>query len=105
MLLQLVLGVPPNEAHADRKGHTNFFAGTPLNRLAWLRTSPVFLNTIVELPATRWVLFNEGKPLMHTSGPSGPTLARLSTEDVRPLLGSQPFFSQAAFGRSVISCP
>lgn len=66
------------------KGHTNFFAGAPLNRLAWLRTSPAFLNAVVLSPATRWVLFNDGKS----------ALARLSTKDVRPLLGPEPFFSQ-----------
>ncbi|THG99999.1 hypothetical protein EW026_g2453 [Hermanssonia centrifuga] len=78
--------------------HTNFFAGTPLNRLAWLRTSPSFLNAdcaVVGSPATRWVLFNEGKPLMSSSGSNGPHLARLSTAEVKPLLGPEPFFSQS----------
>jgi NAD+ diphosphatase len=78
------------------KGHTNFFAGNPLNRLAWLRTSPAFLNAVVKSPETRWVLFNEGKPLLSTPGTAGSSvLARLSTRDVRGLLGPEPYFSQA----------
>ncbi|KAI0339943.1 hypothetical protein BDW22DRAFT_1431420 [Trametopsis cervina] len=76
------------------KGHTNFFAGSPLNRLAWLRTSPTFLNSIVASSATRWIVFRDGKLLMASSGGIGPTLAGLSTQDVRPLLGADPIFSQ-----------
>lgn len=81
---------------AHSKGHTNFFAGAPLNRLAWLRTSPAFLNAVISSPATRWVLFNEGKPLLSTPSAGGHSaqLARLSTQDVRALLGPEPFFSQ-----------
>lgn len=46
-------------------------------------------------PETRWVLFNEGKPLLATP-PAGTTaLARLSTQEVHSLLGPEPFFSQA----------
>ncbi|KAI0633535.1 NUDIX hydrolase domain-like protein [Trametes polyzona] len=75
--------------------YVNFFGGSPLNRLAWLRTSQPFLNAIVNAPATRWVVFKEGQPLVQ-SRPNGPKqpLARLSTEDVKPLLGPEPYFAQ-----------
>ncbi|KAI8993945.1 NUDIX hydrolase domain-like protein [Trametes punicea] len=66
-----------------------------LNRLSWLRTSQGFLNAVVHVPATRWVVFKEGQPLLqsHTNA-SSKSLARLTTSDVRPLLGAEPFFSQ-----------
>ena len=78
------------------KGHVNFFAGLPINRLAWLRNSPAFLNAVATLPATRWILFSEGKPLMQTgTGPgTAGALARLTTADVRGLLGPAPYFAQ-----------
>ncbi|TFK89313.1 hypothetical protein K466DRAFT_519155 [Polyporus arcularius HHB13444] len=79
--------------------YVNNFSGNPLNRLAWLRTSQPFLNAIVHAPATRWLVFRDGQPLIQTSGeapvnPSKHSLARLTTRDVRPLLGPEPFFSQ-----------
>ncbi|GJE92792.1 NADH pyrophosphatase domain-containing protein [Phanerochaete sordida] len=77
------------------KGHTHYFAGGPLNRLAWLRTSPAFLNAVVRSPETRWVLFSDGKPLLATPPAGTAALARLETRDVLPLLGPEPFFSQA----------
>ncbi|KAI0784732.1 NUDIX hydrolase domain-like protein [Abortiporus biennis] len=83
------------------RAHVNFFAGLPLNRLAWLRKSPVFLNATIESPSTRWVLFNNGQPLMvshsipNTASPTKNfSLARLTTHDVRSLLGSKPYFAQ-----------
>lgn len=40
------------------------------------------------------MLFNDGKPLLSTPSAGQSALARLSTKDVRPLLGPEPFFSQ-----------
>ena len=80
--------------------YVNFFSGSPLNRLAWLRTSQPFLNAIIHAPTTRWLVFNQGQPLVQTSAPAAPaapfkqSLVRLTTRDVRPLLGPEPFFSQ-----------
>ena len=50
-------------------------------------------------PATRWVVFRDGQPLLqsHVGSSNDPfkqSLARLTTRDVRPLLGPEPFFSQ-----------
>lgn len=45
-------------------------------------------------PATRWVLFSDGKPLLATPPAGAGALARLSTQDVRALLGPAPFFAQ-----------
>lgn len=80
---------------ASSEAPTNFFGGSPLNRLAWLRTSDYFINAIVESPAARWLVLNDGKPLLAIdSATENRTLAKLTTEDVRPLLGPTPYFSQ-----------
>ncbi|KAH9948628.1 NUDIX hydrolase domain-like protein [Amylocystis lapponica] len=73
----------------------NFMGGSPLNRLSWLRTSQPFLNAIVSSATTRWIVFRAGQPLLVSeSGEHKKQLARLSTADVRPLLGTEPFFAQ-----------
>lgn len=69
------------------------FGGSPLNRLSWLRPSHAFLNAIISLHTTRWLLFNDGKPLTLPES-SKFTIAFLTTEDVKPLLGPQPYFGQ-----------
>ena len=79
--------------------HVNFFAGSPLNRLAWLRTSHQFLDAVATSPATRWVVFKDGNLLMQSqSGGEEPakslSLARLTTADVKDILGPEPYFAQ-----------
>ncbi|KIK55653.1 hypothetical protein GYMLUDRAFT_76404 [Collybiopsis luxurians FD-317 M1] len=69
------------------------FSGSPLNRLSWLRTSSVFLNSIISSPDARWLLFKAGNPLTTKTGPKS-TLAFLSTKDVRPFIGEAPYFGQ-----------
>ena len=69
--------------------------GSPLNRLSWLRTSPGFLNAVIASPATRWILFKGGMPLVATHpNTEKRTLALLRTNDVKPLLGPDPYFGQ-----------
>ncbi|KAI6121882.1 NUDIX hydrolase domain-like protein [Pisolithus sp. B1] len=71
----------------------NFMGGSPLNRLSWLRPSYSFLNAVITSPATRWILFNDGLPLIATHAITQKrTLALLPTDDVRPLLGIGPYF-------------
>ncbi|KAG6837815.1 hypothetical protein H0H93_016183 [Arthromyces matolae] len=74
----------------------NMFSGSPLNRLSWLRASHPFLNAIISSPTTRWLLFNAGQPLVlaDSNSPARQTLAYLTTKDVRPLLGPEPYFGQ-----------
>ncbi|KIJ60048.1 hypothetical protein HYDPIDRAFT_32624 [Hydnomerulius pinastri MD-312] len=73
----------------------NFMGGSPLNRLSWLRPSQSFLNAVVASPTTRWVLFKSGMPLIETNPTTEKrTLALLTTNDVKPLLGSEPYFGQ-----------
>ncbi|KAG9309321.1 NUDIX hydrolase domain-like protein [Chiua virens] len=69
--------------------------GSPLNRLSWLRPSQSFLNALVISPATRWILFKSGMPLLATNPDTEKrTLALLTTNDVKPLLGPSPYFGQ-----------
>ncbi|KAF9022282.1 hypothetical protein BDZ89DRAFT_1070810 [Hymenopellis radicata] len=49
--------------------------GSPLNGLSWLRPSHDFLNALVALPQTRWILFNNGAPLVDKKDGSRPSLA------------------------------
>lgn len=70
------------------------YGGSPLNRLSWLRTSHSFLNAVVTVPSTKWLLFKAGEPLVASSASSKPYLIYLSTDDVKPFLGPEPFFGQ-----------
>lgn len=72
----------------------NTYGGSPLNRLSWLRTSHSFLNAVVELPGARWMLFKSGQPLFIPSHANKESFTYLRTQDVAPLLGSQPYFGQ-----------
>lgn len=75
--------------------HSHFFGGSSLNRLSWLRQQQSFLNQIIPSPETQWVVFNGGRPLFQTEpNAKTPALARLTTADVQPLLGPEPFFGQ-----------
>ncbi|KAF9509360.1 hypothetical protein BS47DRAFT_1377623 [Hydnum rufescens UP504] len=57
---------------------SHFMGGSPLNRLSWLRSSPVFLTTALSSPKTTWIIFYEGRPLV----------------TLLPLLGPAPYFAQ-----------
>ncbi|RXW24948.1 hypothetical protein EST38_g902 [Candolleomyces aberdarensis] len=73
----------------------NLYGGSPLNRLSWLRTSHSFLNAVIALPHTRWLLFNGGQPLLVSPQTQGDrSLEFLSTDDVKPFLGSETYFGQ-----------
>ncbi|EPT04695.1 hypothetical protein FOMPIDRAFT_1045958 [Fomitopsis schrenkii] len=77
------------------EAYVNFMGGSPLNRLSWLRSSPAFLNAVVLSPATQWIVFKDGQPLLvQQHGSPTRSLARLNTSDVRTLLGSEPFLAQ-----------
>ncbi|TFK44952.1 NAD+ diphosphatase [Crucibulum laeve] len=85
--------------------HVNTFGGSPLNRLSWLRPSHPFLNGIAALPSTKWLLFNSGQPLVASTleAPSKSTPVYLSTNDVKPFLGEDPYFGQGKSIGEVVS--
>ncbi|KAL0581302.1 NADH pyrophosphatase, partial [Marasmius crinis-equi] len=88
---------------------TNFFSGSPLNRLSWLRSSHKFLNAIVISPNTRWLLFNAGQPLISYPMPSESQekpvkkIAYLPTRPLLPLLGPFPYFGQSQTAGTILS--
>lgn len=77
--------------------HVNFLGGSPLNRLSWLRTSSVFINTLIASTSTRWLAFHDGKPLMASRARES-RLALLTTAEVEPFLGPKPYVGQGPSG-------
>ncbi|EAU91244.1 NAD+ diphosphatase [Coprinopsis cinerea okayama7 len=73
---------------------TNLYGGSPLNRLSWLRQSQAFLNRVIVLPETRFLLFNNGQPLSVTSKDSPKPSLFVNTNDIKVLLGPEPYFGQ-----------
>lgn len=67
----------------------NFYAGSKLNRLSWLRTSTEFLNSTIASPETRFVVMKNNNPLCHAGSNAGDKeglLATLSWDEVKPYI-------------------
>ncbi|KAI9667086.1 MAG: NADH pyrophosphatase [Alyxoria varia] len=65
----------------------NYFAGSPLNRVSFLRSDHIFLSSALHHPTASFLLFNDLKPLV-----KDPTkLAFAKFQDVKPLVGGNPF--------------
>ena len=65
----------------------NFYAGSKLNRLSWLRTSTEFLNSTIASPHTRFVVMKNNNPLCHAEAAGDDNkglLATLSWDQVKP---------------------
>ncbi|KAG8754219.1 NADH pyrophosphatase, partial [Ceratobasidium sp. 428] len=57
--------------------------------------SATFVLTALQSPQTRCIVFKAGEPLVSVQTESGlKTLAKLPTDDLRPVLGDEPFFGQ-----------
>ncbi|KAF8335474.1 uncharacterized protein EI90DRAFT_3153049 [Cantharellus anzutake] len=89
---------PPGGYHT-LSGQDHFLGGSPLNRLSWLRNNPEFLHSALGSPKTKWVVFNDGQPLVNVTKNPGTgrdvnSLVYHSTERVQPLLGPPPYFAQ-----------
>ncbi|TFK74704.1 hypothetical protein BDN72DRAFT_812662 [Pluteus cervinus] len=69
------------------------YGGSPLNRLSWLRPNHAFANALLASSASKWIVFKAGEPLVVRSADKQ-SLALLTTSDVRPLLGPEPYFGQ-----------
>lgn len=86
----------PEPAHADLDSMlsrkfgrevANYFSGSPLNRVSFLRTNHDFITKALTHPSTSFLLFNDLSPLA-----TDPTkLAYAKHEDVRELIGQNPF--------------
>jgi NAD+ diphosphatase len=65
----------------------NYFSGSPLNRVSFLRANHDFIAKALVHPTTSFLLFNDLAPLA-----KDPTqLAYASHTDVKPLIGENPF--------------
>ncbi|CBY00270.1 similar to peroxisomal NADH pyrophosphatase NUDT12 [Plenodomus lingam JN3] len=65
----------------------NYFSGSPLNRVSFLRNDHTFLSSALKHPSSIFLAFNGVEPLLNS--PS--EFARLSFEDVKPVIGENPF--------------
>ncbi|MCJ1441082.1 MAG: NADH pyrophosphatase [Stictis urceolatum] len=86
----------PAPAHADLdsmlsrkfgKEVANYFSGSPINRLSFLRTDNKFLSAALNHPSTSFLLLNSLAPLAH----SPTSLAYSPFSDISPLLTPDPF--------------
>lgn len=85
---------PSNAAHLTGKypsfNTVNYYAGSKLSRLSWMRTDSEFLNSTIASPHTRFVLLHKTNPLCHGSAPADGGqeggLVTLSWEQVKPYI-------------------
>lgn len=65
----------------------NYFSGSPLNRVSFLRTDHLFLSLALKHPSTSFLLFKNLEPLVKS-----PTqLAYASYKDVQPIIEDDPY--------------
>ncbi|KAF2964984.1 hypothetical protein GQX73_g8570 [Xylaria multiplex] len=65
----------------------NYFSGSPLNRVSFLRTDHAFLNAAFAHPSTSFLLLDNYSPLAKDTS----TLTYVSKEDIAVLTGLDPF--------------
>lgn len=70
---------------------SNYFAGSPLNRVGFLRGDHVFMRSAFSHPSTRFLLLNELAPLVDETDGSQRRLAYVKHEDVKSLTGADPY--------------
>ena len=66
---------------------SNYFSGSPLNRVSFLRSDHSFISAALTHPSTAFLLFNDLAPL--AKDPS--RLAYVSHADIKSLIGANPF--------------
>ncbi|KAK0646094.1 NUDIX hydrolase domain-like protein [Cercophora newfieldiana] len=66
----------------------NYFSGSPLNRLSFLRTDHAFLQSAFTHPSASFLLMNNLAPLVQSDSSH---IALVSGPDVFPLTGKEPF--------------
>ena len=71
---------PPAAGGFPSFATVNFYAGSKLNRLSWLRTSTDFLNDTITSPDARFLPLKHLDPLVHSEGGQ---LATLSWDQVK----------------------
>lgn len=70
----------------------NYFAGNPLNRVAFLRGDHNFLSQALHHPSTKYLPCNELQPLVETGKPAGQgRIAWVKYDDIKNIVGDDPF--------------
>jgi NAD+ diphosphatase len=67
----------------------NYFSGSPLNRLGFLRSDHVFLGKALKHPSTKFMLCKDLQPLVQSS--ENKKLAFVKFEDVKSVVGEDPY--------------
>ena len=70
----------------------NYFSGSPLNRVSFLRADHAFISKALVHPSTSFLLFNDLAPLAKDAT----KLAYATHDDIRPLIGENPFEKEEA---------
>ncbi|KAF1941190.1 NADH pyrophosphatase [Clathrospora elynae] len=65
----------------------NYFSGSPLNRVSFLRPDHAFLTSALHHPSTQFLVFNKLEPLLKSST----ELARATFSDVKSVIGENPW--------------
>lgn len=84
--------LPPDDSMLYRKfGRevANYFSGSPLNRVSFLRTDHKFLRAAFAHPTARFLLIDNLAPLVHASTP--PRLAWSTRGEIASLVESDPY--------------
>ncbi|KAK4225545.1 peroxisomal NADH pyrophosphatase NUDT12 [Podospora fimiseda] len=84
--------LPPDSSLLSKKfgrETANYFSGSPLNRLSFLRTNHDFLRSAFSHPSAAFLLLDNLAPLVQGDDPAN--LAFATGEDVKPLTGEDPF--------------
>ncbi|EGP85467.1 uncharacterized protein MYCGRDRAFT_74463 [Zymoseptoria tritici IPO323] len=91
----------PEPAHASLdsmlsrkfgKEVANYFSGSPLNRVGFLRGDHKFLSQALRHPSTTFLLCNDLQPLVQpNTTPGAGKLAWVKYDDVKSIIGSDPF--------------
>ena len=71
---------------------SNYFAGSPLNRLAFLRAVRDFLSQAARHPSTRYLPCRDLQPLVEpNTSPGEGRLAWVGYDDIKSIVGEEPF--------------
>lgn len=67
----------------------NYFSGSPLNRMGFLRGDHTFLSQALRHPSTQFLLCNELQPLVRND--KGDKLAWVKFDEVKKVVGDDPY--------------
>jgi NAD+ diphosphatase len=67
----------------------NYFSGSPVNRVGFLRGDHVFLSQALKHPSTSFLLCRDLQPLVHHSAKD--KLAYVKYDDVKPIIGEDVY--------------